>query len=157
MAGQRLAARRRTTTEPYAGVTIIERTETTPRAVRLHVARIDLSRARRARGAHAGRRGRSRRFGRPPLEHVRAAGAQVGVNAHFFLPFPSPTPEADLIGLAVSEGRVISTFESPAQSYALVADAPAIHIDRSNRASLVRVAMEPRRAGGRPSRGPRRS
>ena len=42
-----------------------------------------------------------------------------------------------MIGLAASEGRVFSAFEIPEQSYALVAFAPAINIDRDNHASIV--------------------
>ena len=63
--------------------------------------------------------------------------AQVAINGHFFLPFPSTERTAWVIGLAASEGRVYSAFESPAQRYALVANAPALNIDRDNRASLV--------------------
>jgi exopolysaccharide biosynthesis protein len=63
--------------------------------------------------------------------------AQLAINGHFFLPFPSPDQTAWVIGLGVSEGQVFSGFESPQQSYALVAYAPALNIDRDNRASIV--------------------
>jgi hypothetical protein len=63
--------------------------------------------------------------------------AQVSLNAHFFLPFPSSDPNADLIGLAASEGNVYSRCEQPVQSYALVANAPAINFDRENRATII--------------------
>ena len=63
--------------------------------------------------------------------------AQLAVNAHFFLPFPSADTEAWLIGIAASEGRVYSAFESPEQDYALLADAPGLNIDRTNHATIV--------------------
>jgi hypothetical protein len=63
--------------------------------------------------------------------------AQFAINAHFFLPFPSIDSDAWVIGLAASEGRVFSAFESPAQNFALVADAPAINIDAANHAGIV--------------------
>jgi exopolysaccharide biosynthesis protein len=63
--------------------------------------------------------------------------AQVALNAHFFLPFPSTSSDATLIGLAASNGNVYSAFESPDQSYAIVADAPALNIDPSNHVSIV--------------------
>jgi hypothetical protein len=63
--------------------------------------------------------------------------AQVAINAHFFLPFPSADREAWLVGIAASEGRVYSAFEAPAQSFALVADAPGLNIDRDNHATIV--------------------
>jgi exopolysaccharide biosynthesis protein len=63
--------------------------------------------------------------------------AQLAVNAHFFLPFPSTSSTAMLIGLAASNGNVYSAFETPVQSYAIVADAPAFNIDQLNRVSIV--------------------
>lgn len=61
----------------------------------------------------------------------------MAINGHYFLPFPSEDKTAWVIGLAASEGQVFSAFESPEQSYALVASAPALNIDRENRASIV--------------------
>jgi hypothetical protein len=121
---------------PYAGVTVVTRVEVTPRPIRMHVARIDLS-APGVRISLTGPSGPLEVVRKTTAEHVREAGAQLGVNAHFFLPFPSPEPEANLIGIAAAEGRVYSAFESPVQNYAIVADAPGINIDRNSRASLV--------------------
>ena len=121
----------------YAGVTVVTRTETSPRAIRMHVARVDLS-TPGLRVALTGPAGALEVVRQTTAEHVRAAGAQLGVNAHFFLPFPSADPEANLIGIAASDGKVFSAFESPTQNYALVTDAAGINIDRGNHASLVR-------------------
>ena len=65
------------------------------------------------------------------------AARTVAINGHYFLPFPSEDKAAWIIGLGASEGRVFSAFEAPEQSYALVAFAPAINIDRDNHASIV--------------------
>jgi hypothetical protein len=71
------------------------------------------------------------------VDFMSSSGAQVAVNAHFFLPWPSTDPYADAVGFGASEGRVFSPFESPVQSYALVANAPAVNIDRDNHATIV--------------------
>lgn len=79
-------------------------------------------------------------------EFLRQEGAQLAVNAHFFLPFPSTDTEAWVVGVAASEGRVYSAFETPEQSFAIVADAPGVNIDASNHASIVHRDRTP--AGG---------
>ena len=71
------------------------------------------------------------------LDFLIQERAQIAINAHYFLPFPSEDKTAWVIGLGASEGRVFSAFEAPEQSYALVAFAPAINIDRDNHASIV--------------------
>jgi exopolysaccharide biosynthesis protein len=71
------------------------------------------------------------------VDYLRQERAQLAINAHFFLPFPSQDTDAFAIGLAASEGRVFSAFESPEQSFAIVADAPALNIDARNRARIV--------------------
>ncbi|HWI19260.1 MAG TPA: phosphodiester glycosidase family protein [Vicinamibacterales bacterium] len=71
------------------------------------------------------------------LEFLKEQRAQLAINGHFFLPFPSQDKTAWAIGLGVSEGRVFSAFEIPTQTYALVPFAPAINIDRANNASIV--------------------
>lgn len=121
---------------PYSGITLIDRAESSPRSLRIHVAQVDL----RTPGVRiqvtppSGSRETVREPTRTFLERI---GAQLAVNAHFFLPFPSTDAEAWVIGLAASGGRVFSAFETPEQRYALVANAPALHIDRSNRARIV--------------------
>lgn len=82
---------------------------------------------------------------RPTLGALEDAHAQVAINSHFFAPFPTVnTPEgqaqagfAYLIGLAASRGKVYSAFETPIQNYAIMADSPAVNIDRDNHASIV--------------------
>jgi len=71
------------------------------------------------------------------LDFLRAEGAQVAINAHYFLPWPSTDVESSVIGLAASDGRVYSSFEEPVQSYALIPRAPGVNIDAANHASIV--------------------
>ena len=125
-----------TVEHPFAGITSIVRTETTPRRLTMHIVLIDLT-------AHGIRFKLTPSGG--PLETIRQTTltflnqqhAQVAINAHFFMPFPSTDTKANLIGLAASDGSVYSGFESPEQNYALVPFAAAINIDRSNHASVV--------------------
>ena len=100
--------------------------------MRMHIAQIDTNAPgiRFMVSAPAGFREVVRR---PTLELLREVGAQLAINAHFFLPFPSADREVWIIGLGASEGRVFSAFETPEQSYALVADAPALNFDRRQR------------------------
>ena len=125
-----------TVTQPFVGITYVERAETSPRAIRMHVVQIDLT-APGLRFKLSSPAGAREVVRQSTLEYLKAEHAQVAINGHFFLPWPSTTPEAEIIGLGASEGRVYSIFESPAQSYALVANAPAINIDAGNHATLV--------------------
>src|SRR5258708_3806548 len=125
-----------TVEHPFLGVTHIARTETSPRDLQMHVVIIDLT----APGI-----GFTLTAPRGPLETVRQSTlgfldqeqAQVAINWHFFSPFPSSDRNALLIGLAAANGSVYSSFEAPMQSYAIVANAPAINVEASNHAGIV--------------------
>lgn len=124
------------TSQPFIGITHITRTETTPRAVNMHIVVIDLT----APGLSFKLTppGGSRETVRQTtLEFLNQQQAQVAINSHFFLPHPSTDAEAWLVGFAASQGQVYSSFESPTQSFAIVANAPAINIDAENHASIV--------------------
>lgn len=123
-------------TQPYAGVTHGDRWVEAPRRLHMHVAQIDLHTPglRFKVSSPAGDREASRQT---TLDFLKQEGAQLAINSHYFLPFPSTDGTAWVIGLAASEGRVYSAFESPQQRYALVVDAPALNIDRDNRATIV--------------------
>src|SRR5262249_10999324 len=71
------------------------------------------------------------------LDYLKKEHAQIAINAHFFLPFPSTDVNAFIIGIGASDGQVYSAFETPAQGYALVANAPGINIDEQNHAGVV--------------------
>jgi len=125
-----------TVTHPFLGVTHIHRTETSPRSLSIHVIKIDLG-APGLRFKVSPPGGTRETPRQSTLAYLEQVGAQVAINAHYFLPFPSPDPDATLIGIAASEGKVYSAFEPPEQKYALVKDAPGLNIDSSNRASMV--------------------
>jgi hypothetical protein len=133
-----------TVTRPFRGITLITRTDTTPRGVRSNVVRVDLT----APGVSfklsppGGRRDTVRQT---TLDFLRLEKAQVAINVHFFVPYPSDEPDADVVGLASSLGKAYSPFERqpvgpayPDQSYAILPYAPALNIDAANRVSLVR-------------------
>src|SRR5262245_50185635 len=121
---------------PFLGVTHITRTETSPRSVTMHIVMIDLSvPGIRFRLTPPG--GTRETVRQTTLSFLSAEQAQLAVNGHFFLPFPSADLNAMLIGLGASEGNVFSSFEAPVQSYALVTDAPALNIDSQNRSGIV--------------------
>ena len=123
-------------TQAYVGVTYSDKTLSEPRPIHLHVAQIDL-RAPGIRFKVSAPAGDREVIRQSTLDFLIQERAQLAINAHYFLPFPSEDETAWVIGLGASEGRVFSAFEVPAQSYALVAFAPAINIDRDNHASIV--------------------
>jgi exopolysaccharide biosynthesis protein len=120
----------------FRGVTHVTRSETAPRSVTMHIVTIDLSTpGLRLKLTPPG--GSRETLRQTTLSFLSQERAQVALNAHFFLPFPSTDLNADLIGLAASEGKVYSKCEQPVQSYALVTNAPAINFDQANRAAVV--------------------
>ncbi|MEP6783201.1 MAG: phosphodiester glycosidase family protein [Acidobacteriota bacterium] len=126
----------RQATQPFVGVTYSVRTVKEPRPLTMHVAQVDLE----APGIHfkvSPPDGDREVVRQSTLEFLKQEHAQLAINAHYFLPFPSEDHTAWVIGLAASEGRLFSAFESPEQSFALVADAPAINIDGLNHATLI--------------------
>lgn len=122
--------------QPFVGVTLITRTETVPRTENMHIVQIDLT----APGIGfklTSPGGTLETVRQTTLNYLNQEHAQLAINSHFFLPFPSSSPNAMLIGLAASNGNVYSGFESPVQSYALVTNAPALNIDQFNHATIV--------------------
>lgn len=121
---------------PCAGVVVTERVVDTPRPARLLVAQVALAtagldvRVTEPSGSREVRR-------ETTLGFLTRTGACVAVNGHFFLPFPSDDADAWVIGLGAAGGRVFSAFETPEQDYAIVADAPALHVTTRHRARLV--------------------
>lgn len=123
-------------TQPFAGVTYFDKSASEPRPLHMHVAQIDLQAPGIAfKVSPPG--GDREVIRQSTLDFLTQERAQIAINAHYFLPFPSEEKTAWIIGLGASEGRVFSAFEIPEQTYALVAYAPAINIDRDNHASIV--------------------
>ncbi len=133
------------TRQPYRGVTLITRTETSPRYVTMHIAIIHLTAP--GIGFKVTPPGGTRDTVRQTtLDFLNQQNAQIAIDGHFFLPFPSDDTDANVIGLATSQGTVYSPFEPQPiaagyvdQSYAILPDAPALNIDRTNRASIVHL------------------
>ena len=123
-------------TNPFLGITLITRTETSPRTENMQIAEIDLT-APGIRFELTPPGGTLETVRQTTLGFLSQTNAQLGINGEFFLPFPSSDPNAMLVGLAASNGNVYSSFEAPVQSYAIVTDAPAVNIDPSNHASIV--------------------
>ncbi len=124
---------------PFLGVIHIFRTGSTPnfpRNVKMHIVKIDLTTPGLSfkLSPPGGTRDTVRQT---VLAFANAQSAQVAMNVHFFLPFPSADLNADLVGFGASQGTVFSPFEIPSQNYAIVRDAPGLNIDASNRASIV--------------------
>jgi hypothetical protein len=133
-------------THPFAGITYIDASVTSPRAIHIHVIRVNLA-TRGIRLILTPPAGPCETIRQTTAAFVNSVHAQAGINAHFFLPFPSTDTADWLIGLAASDGRVFSACESPEQSFAIVADAPAINIDATNHASIVHC--DPAQSDGR--------
>src|SRR5262245_40882516 len=121
---------------PFLGVTHITRTETSPRNMKIHCVQIDLT-VPGIRFLLTPAGGTLETVRQRTLDFLNQTQAQVALNSHFFLPFPSANPDAMLIGLAASNGNVYSAFEAPLQSYALVTNSPGLNIDAFNNASIV--------------------
>jgi hypothetical protein len=122
--------------QPFTGVTYSVRVVKEPRPLTMHVAQVDLE----APGIHfkvSAPAGDREVIRQSTLDFLKQEHAQLAINAHYFLPFPSEDRTAWVIGLAASDGLLFSAFESPEQSFALVANAPAINIDRLNHATLI--------------------
>ena len=125
-----------TVAHPFRGITYIERMETAPRALRMHVVKVDLAAPGIAFKVSAPG-GPLETIRQTTLEFLEQEHAQIAINAHYFLPWPSTRKEADLVGFAASNGTVFSGFEIPEQNYALMPYVPAINIDAENHATLV--------------------
>ena len=125
-------------THPFLGVTYIDRTDSTPRPVHMHIVQVDLNAPgiRFKLSPHAGSKEVVRQT---TLDFLKAEHAQIAVNAHFFWPWPSTEAESSILGVGASDGQVYSAFEAPEQRYALLPQAPGINIDATNHASVVHV------------------
>src|SRR3954468_12931928 len=137
--------------QPFQGITYVDRIEGTPRPLHMRIVQIDLK-TPGIRFKVSPPTGGREVVRETTVDFLRREHAQVGINAHFFLPFPSEDAEAWVIGLAASEGHVYSAFEYPEQDFAIVDNAPALNIDRQNHATIVH--RDNRRADGRHVREP---
>src|ERR1700693_5509562 len=80
-------------TNPFVGITLITRTETSPRTENMHIAEIDLT----APGIGfelTPPGGTLETVRQTTLGFLNQEHAQLAINSHFFLPFPSSNPNA---------------------------------------------------------------
>jgi hypothetical protein len=131
-----------TVTYPFFGITHIDRTETSPRPLRMHVIRIDLN-APTLRFLVTPPGGPRDTIIQTTRQFLATQHAQIAINAHFFTPFPDDgTGYTWLIGLAASSatsgpfGHAYAPFDmnvgSPFQN-----NLPAMNMSADNTATLV--------------------
>lgn len=138
----RLCFTSETVTYPFFGITHIDRTETSPRPLRVHVIKIDLNDST-LRFLVTPQGGPRDTIVQTTRQFLATQNAQIAVNAHFFTPFPDDgTGYTWLIGLAASSatigphGHAYAPFDmnvgSPFQN-----NLPALNLSADNTVTLV--------------------
>jgi hypothetical protein len=99
-------------TDPFVGVRLIHRTTILPRPLSYHLVLVDphapgVSFTVTADNGEVPRE-TTRRTTRGFVSDV---GAQLGINAHFFAPWPPVDDHSELLGICISDGEVVSRFE----------------------------------------------
>src|SRR4051812_2792635 len=84
---------------PFQGITLTSRAMTVPRRVTQHIVQIDLS-APEISFKLTPHRGPIDTVRQTTLDYLTEQHAQLAVNVHFFVPFPSKEVNANVIGLA---------------------------------------------------------
>src|SRR5262245_66626194 len=95
--------------QPFVGITYIDRTETSPRPIHMHIVQIDLA-APGLRFKLSPPSGGREVVRQTTLDYLMQEGTQVAINAHYFLPLPSSDSDALLVGIAASASLVYSAF-----------------------------------------------
>ena len=135
------------TSNPYRGITKIDRTATSPRTENMHILKIDLT----APGIHfelspatppspAGTNGGvpNETSGQKTLDFMTQVHAQAAINTEYFGNPLAGNGGTYLTGFAASLGNVYSSFEaSPVLNYAITGNSPGVNIDASNNARAV--------------------
>ena len=88
--------------QPHVGMSYIDRTETAPRVVRMHIVQIDLT-APGLRFRLSPPAGGREVVRQTTLGFLKQEHAQLTINAHYFLPYPSVDTDAWIIGIAASD------------------------------------------------------
>jgi hypothetical protein len=120
---------------PFRGVTYIQRSEATPRPLKISAIEINLA----AHGISflvTPPSGPRETANQTTLEFLTQTRSQIAVNAHFFTPWPADgTGYSWVIGLAASNGTVYSAFERN-KGYPYQDNLPALNITANNTASV---------------------
>jgi Phosphodiester glycosidase len=129
-------------TYPFFGMTHTDRTETSPRPLRIHVLTIDLGNPSVSFLVTPQSGPRDTLIQTTP-QFLTTHSAQVAVNAHFFTPFPDDgTGTTSLVGLAASSatlgphGHAYAPFERNLGG-AFQNDLPALNLGADNTATIV--------------------
>jgi hypothetical protein len=130
-------------THPFIGVTHIARWEETPRSVFMNIVLVDLAMPG-IRFKLTGPSGTRDTLKETTLDFLKRQHAQIAINCHFMVPYPSTDRNVEVVGLAASKGMVYSPFEPQPigaayvdQSYAILPFAPALNIGQGNRVAIV--------------------
>jgi hypothetical protein len=131
-----------TVTYPFAGIRHTDRTETSPRPLRIHVITIELT-SPTVHFLVTPQSGPRDTIIQTTRQFVAAQAAQIAINAHFFTPFPDDgTGTTTLVGLAASSattgphGHAYAPFERNLGG-AFQDDLPAVDLGADNTATLV--------------------
>jgi hypothetical protein len=131
-----------TVTYPFAGVSHTDRTETSPRPLRIHVITIELANPT-VHFLVTPQSGPRDTLIQTTRQFLAAQSAQLAINAHFFTPFPDDgTGTTTLVGLAASSatngphGHAYAAFERNLGG-AFQNDLPALDLGSDNTATFV--------------------
>ena len=131
-----------TVSYPFLGVTHIDRTETSPRPLRMHIVKVELDDPG-LRFLVTPQSGPRDTISQTTLQFLTSRAAQLAINAHFFSPWPADgTGTSWLVGLAASaattgpDGHAYAPFERNL-GYPYQDDLPAMNLGSDNTATVV--------------------
>ncbi len=117
--------------QPFEGVTRYHQTLAQPRPLNVNVLVIDPQAAGIRFAVSPGNGDEPREFNRQTsLEFAKQIGAQIAINAGFFFPWPNPSKEVDVKGLAACEGKIVSPQEDDIVR-------PVLNITADNRICII--------------------
>lgn len=123
--------------QPFAGVRYFRRTQKVPRPLNIHVVEIDLTHPKvsfqisPSNGVAAGENS-----ARTVRSYVTSVGAQIGLNASFFLTSAAGS-NYDNRGIVASRGDVYSPFDGDNRPW------PVLNISETNFAQILSQAVQP--------------
>jgi exopolysaccharide biosynthesis protein len=128
--------------QPYRGITLIHRSETSPRPENMNIVEIDLTDPGIQFKLSPATPPSPNTFGsetsvQQTLAYMNQQQAQMAVNISYFDNPPQSNGGTNITGIAASEGNVFSAFDpAPVLNYAILPNAPAINIDIHNHATI---------------------
>jgi hypothetical protein len=135
-----------TITQPYRGITVIHRIETSPRPENIHVVKINLADPAIRFKLSPGTPPIPNQFStetrvQTTLDFLIQEKAQLAINVHFFDHPPRSDGGTNLTGFAASMGTVYSAFDPvPVFNFAILPNAAVLNLDASNHAVIAHRA-----------------